>query len=98
MEIVGKQLRVSGSENQHNEMRKVYDGQILKVPAGLIGRCDLVTPDFIRITFRRHGNNINSNALIWKRFSDLSANNLETGVLVAYLHPSRLRGMEVEAR
>jgi hypothetical protein len=94
MVIVGKLVRVTGKPGQYNQVTNVFDQKSCNIPAGLIGRCELEVPAFAKIVFAKRENN---NSSLWGQITNLNAENQRAGVLVGYLHPGRLRAVEVEA-
>lgn len=89
--IVGHRLRIAGKQGQYNEGVNVYDKTPLKLPAGLIGRCEAETQKFARVTFRE-----SDNSDLWPQIDGLAPQYRDAGQVSVYLSGSRLSGVEVE--
>jgi hypothetical protein len=93
MGIVGRRMRVSGTAENYNEATNVYDHRCVRLPGGLVGFCEMLVPDGVKLTVRRQ-----DNQLLWRRISGLSNENINAGTLVCYMSVTRLIGMEVEVK
>jgi hypothetical protein len=89
--IAGHRLRITGKQGQYNEGQNVFDMKPLKLPAGLIGRCEVETQNFARVTFRKY-----ENYDLWSQIDGLAPPNRDAGTLSVFISPSRLLGVEVE--
>jgi|GEM_PF-4170419 len=89
--IVGRPVRIFGG---YAVAENVADSKRVKLPVGLIGRCELICPTHLKLIFYCMENN---NMRLWHSIEGMSVENSRAGVLVVYLNRSWLHALEVDA-
>ncbi len=88
--MAGKMVRVSGM--QQTSIENVANGAISTLPSGLIGVCDLLAPQFAKITFRKDNW---ENQHRWAHITNQTDENKSSGVFIGYLNPILLVRLDV---
>jgi hypothetical protein len=58
MPLAGKYIRIAGRPGQYNEARNYFDARTYRLPAGLVGRVESITPFKVRFDKAQSNNRI----------------------------------------
>lgn len=83
--VIKKRIRISGNPGQHNEARNYFDGKFYKLPAGLIGVVQSITP--FKIEFDK-----SNNGALWSKIAPPWSHSK----MYASIEVGRLSATEVE--
>jgi hypothetical protein len=86
MPLIDRRIRIAGRPGEYNEGMNYYDTRTYRLPAGLIGVVQSISP--FKIKFDRNDENYR----LWPSISPPWTEH----ALYARIHPTRLLGLEIE--